>query len=377
MVIASSGAQIIAQQEKSPAFTETAARIRDLVEAARDGTLGLRMVPIGETFTRFQRVVRDVSKQLGKEVSLEISGADTELDKSLVDAIADPLMHLVRNSLDHGIETADERATTDKPAQGRLSLNACHEGGQIVIEVSDDGRGLKRERIFNKAVEKGLIDADAQLSDTEVHQLICLPGFSTAEQITDISGRGVGMDVVKRNIDALRGQMQITSAEGLGTTTQIRLPLTLAIIDGFLCAVDSVHYIVPLELVSECIETPMSCRGGAGIAGYFDLRGEVLPYLDLRRYLGHPPASHARQSMIVVRLPHQRIGLLVDRLLGEYQTVIKPLGRLLRNLRAIAGSTILGTGEVALVLDVAALVEAATAIARHPRTEPQRASAAR
>ena len=362
LVIASSGAQIVAQQEKSPAFIETAHRIRDLVESARDGTLGLRMVPIGETFARFHRVVRDVSKQLGKDVLLEISGADTEMDKSMVDAIADPLMHLVRNSLDHGVETADERLKAGKSGAARVALHAYHEGGQIVIEVSDDGRGLNRERIFNKAVEKGLITADAQLSDGEVHQLISLPGFSTAEQVTDISGRGVGMDVVKRNIDALRGQMHIASAEGRGTTMQIRLPLTLAIIDGFLCAVDTVHYVVPLALVAECIETPQACRQGDGVAGYFDLRGEVLPYLNLRRYLGHPDATHGRQSMIVVRLPNQRVGLLVDRLLGEYQTVIKPLGRLLRNVRVIAGSTILGTGEVALVLDVGALIANATAL---------------
>ena len=362
LVIASSGAQIVAQQEKSPAFIETAHRIRDLVEAARDGTLGLRMVPIGETFARFHRVVRDVGKQLGKDVQLEISGADTEMDKSMVDAIADPLMHLVRNSLDHGVETAADRQAAGKPGTARVALHAYHEGGQIVIEVSDDGRGLNRERIFNKAVEKGLISADAQLSDNEVHQLISLPGFSTAEQVTDISGRGVGMDVVKRNIDALRGQMHIASAEGHGTTMQIRLPLTLAIIDGFLCAVDSVHYVVPLALVAECIETPMACRQGSGVAGYFDLRGEVLPYLNLRRYLGHPDATQGRQSMIVVRLPNQRVGLLVDRLLGEYQTVIKPLGRLLRNVRVIAGSTILGTGEVALVLDVGALIANATAL---------------
>lgn len=361
LVIASSGAQIVAQQENSPAFIETAQRIRNLVEAARDGTLGLRMVPIGETFARFHRVVRDVSKHLGKDVSLEISGADTEMDKSMVDAIADPLMHLVRNSLDHGIETPDEREASGKAPAARVALHAYHEGGQIVIEVSDDGRGLNRDRIFQKAVEKGLIAADAQLSDSEVHQLICMPGFSTAEQVTDISGRGVGMDVVKRNLDALRGQMQIASVPGRGTTMQIRLPLTLAIIDGFLCAVDSVHYVVPLELVSECIETPQACRQGDGIAGYFDLRGEVLPYLDLRRYLGHADASQNRQSMIVVRLPNQRVGLLVDRLLGEYQTVIKPLGRMLRNVRVIAGSTILGTGEVALVLDVASLIQTATA----------------
>jgi two-component system chemotaxis sensor kinase CheA len=361
LVIASSGAQIIAQRESSPAFMEAALRIRDLVESARDGTLSLRMVPIGETFARFQRVVRDVSKQLGKDVELDITGGDTELDKSMVESIADPLMHLVRNSLDHGIETSADREAKGKSPIGHLALNAYHETGQIVIEVSDDGRGLSRNKIFGKAVEKGLIDPAAQLSDSEVHQLICLPGFSTAEKVTDISGRGVGMDVVRRNIDALRGQMQIVSTEGLGTTIQIRLPLTLAIIDGFLCTVDSVHYVVPLELVAECIEMPQACKSTHQIAGYFDLRGEVLPYLDMRAYLDKSAPSTGRQSMIVVRTAQTRVGLLVDRLLGEYQTVIKPLGQLFKNLRGLAGSTILGSGEVALILDIPTLVHQATA----------------
>ncbi|MEK8046130.1 chemotaxis protein CheA [Ideonella margarita] len=357
LVIASSGAQLAAQHERAPRVLEATLRIHDLVQEARDGALGLRMVPIGETFTRFQRVVRDVSKALGKDVELQITGGDTELDKSMVETIADPLMHLVRNSLDHGIEPAEERLRAGKPAQGRLALHAYHESGAIMIEVSDDGRGLNRDRILAKAIERGLVGADQHLNDNEIHQLICHPGFSTADQVTDISGRGVGMDVVKRNIEALRGQMLLASEMGHGTTTQIRLPLTLAIIDGFLCEVSGVHYVVPLEMVVECIETPIEYRTDpARVSGYFDLRGDVLPYLDLARYFGRASAHAGRRSLLLVRAGVSTIGLIVDRLEGEHQTVIKPLAPMFKDLPGIAGSTILGSGEVALILDVPALV---------------------
>ena len=246
LVIAGSGAQMIAHQEGAEVLLEATQRVMDLVQETRDGTLALRMVPIGETFARFQRVVRDVSKQLGKEVELIVTGGDTEMDKSMVDSIADPLMHLVRNSMDHGLETFDERLATGKPATGRLALNAYHEAGAVVIEVSDDGRGLARERILRKAVERELVAEGQVLSDHEVWQLIFQPGFSTAEQITDLSGRGVGMDVVKRSIESLRGTISLSSQVGHGTLTQIRLPLTLAMIDGFLTMVGGVNYVLPL-----------------------------------------------------------------------------------------------------------------------------------
>ena len=364
LVIASSGAQLVAQRESSPTFMEAALRIAALVEDARDRALGLRMVPIGETFARFQRVVRDVSKSLGKDVELVITGGDTELDKAMVETVADPLMHLVRNSLDHGLELPDDRQEQGKPRLGTLALNAYHEAGQIVVEVSDDGRGLNRAKILAKAIERGLVPADAQLSDDEVTDLIMQPGFSTADQVTDISGRGVGMDVVRRNIESLRGQMQIASTEGRGTTIQIRLPLTLAIIDGFLTMVGETHYVAPLEAVVECIETPQACREqGERGSGYFDLRGEVLPYVDLRRHFRCDGEAPPRQSMVIVRTDRAKVGLLVDRLLGQHQTVIKPLSRVFQQLRGIAGSTILGSGEVALVLDVNALVAGVNA---HP-----------
>jgi len=361
LVIASSGAQLVAQTESSPAFLEAALRIESLVEEARDGALGLRMVPVGDTFSRFQRVVRDLGKQLGKDVELVITGGDTELDKSMVEIIADPLMHLVRNSMDHGLETPEGRLAADKPTTGRLFLNACHEAGAIVIEVGDDGRGLNRDRILAKAIERALIPAHAELSDEEIDQLIFLPGFSTAEQVTNVSGRGVGMDVVKRNIESLRGHIRVFSEPGQGATMQIRLPLTLAMIDGFLTQIGGVCYVLPLEIVAECIDVPPECSADpARVSGYFDLRGEVLPWLDVGRFYRHtPPPAGSRRSLVIVRDGLRRVGLIVDRLMGEHQTVLKPLSGIFRHLRAVAGSTILGSGEVALVLDVPALVASA------------------
>ena len=364
LVIAGSGAQMAATAEGSQAFLEATQRVSELVQATRDGALALRMVPVGETFSRFNRVVRDTSKLLSKEIELVVTGGDTELDKSMVDLIGDPLMHLVRNSLDHGIETPEERLAAGKPRGGRLGLNAYHEAGSMVIEVSDDGRGLGRERIVKKAIERGLIADGAVLSDTEVWQLIFAPGFSTADTVTDLSGRGVGMDVVKRNIEALRGQISLASTYGRGTTTQIRLPLTLAMIDGFLTLVGGVHYVLPLAVVSECIDLPRECREQPDrICGNFDLRGEVLPYLDLAGFYAAAPGARVRESgrrsLVVVRQGPMRIGLVVDRLLGEHQTVIKPLAGIFKMLEALAGSTILGSGDVALVLDMQGLMTAA------------------
>jgi two-component system, chemotaxis family, sensor kinase CheA len=364
LVIAGSGAQMVASQGNDPAALEATARVMSLMQDTRDAALGLRMVPVGETFARFHRVVRDVAKQLGKEIELVITGADTEMDKSMVDAIADPLMHLVRNSMDHGLELPDEREAAGKPRGGTIQLNAFHEAGTIVIEVRDDGKGLARERILKKAIERGLVAADALLDDSEIWQLIFQPGFSTAEQVTDLSGRGVGMDVVKRNIEGLRGHIALSSEIGRGTLTQIRLPLTLAMIDGFLTVVDDVHYVLPLTVVCECIDVPSQVQALAGrTSGTFDLRGEIVPWLDLARFYGGAVDPARRRSLVVVRQAQgqagSRVGLIVDKLMGEHQTVIKPLAGIFKQLKALAGSTILGSGEVALVLDVNGLMESA------------------
>ena len=311
------------------------------------------MVQIGETFTRFRRVVRDVAKDLGKEIELSISGAETELDKTVVEKIGDPLMHLVRNSLDHGIEPAELRLARGKPACGRVSLNAYHDSGSIVIEVGDDGGGINRNKLRAKAIERELIDAGDTLSDKELINLIFEPGFSTAEQVSKLSGRGVGMDVVRRNITALRGSIEVESVEGQGTTFVIRLPLTLAIIDGFLVGIERTSYVIPLDAVVECIEL----KHLSSERNFINLRGEVLPFVRLRELFATPGEPPARENIVVVQFGGQRAGIVVDQLMGEFQTVIKPLGRMFAHLRGIGGSTILGNGDVALILDVAALVQ--------------------
>ncbi|MBI4938037.1 MAG: chemotaxis protein CheA [Nitrosomonadales bacterium] len=359
MVIAGAATSLLAQRTCDPALHEATSTLSRLVEEIRDSALQLRMVQIGETFNRFNRVVRDVSKDLGKDIGLSICGAETELDKSVVEKIGDPLMHLVRNSMDHGIEKAEVRRQRGKPAKGTVHLNAYHESGSIVVEVGDDGGGLNREKIFAKALEKGLITASQNLSDVEVYGLIFEAWFSTAEQVTNLSGRGVGMDVVRRNIEALRGTVEIDSREGIGTTVKIRLPLTLAIIDGFLMGVGSASYVVPLDMVMECIELDEAERRESRESNYINLRGTVLPFIRLRDHFRERSKVSRRENIVVVQYAGQKAGLVVDELMGEFQTVIKPLGKLFGNLKGISGSTILGSGEVALILDVPALIQRA------------------
>jgi two-component system chemotaxis sensor kinase CheA len=357
LVIASAGTRLIAQNSQNAAFYESALGVTDLVEEIRDGALRMRMVPIGDTFNRFQRVVRDISHELGKEIELQISGADTEVDKTVVEKISDPLMHLLRNSMDHGIESPERRIALGKSPRGKLSLNAYHDSGSIAIEIADDGAGLNRQRIRDKAVERELISADAVLSDEEIDNLIFEAGFSTAEQVTSLSGRGVGMDVVKRNIMSLRGSIQLNSDPGRGTLVRIRLPLTLAIIDGFLVGVGHSSYVVPLDLVQECVELAEPERTVARQHQILNLRGEVLPLIFLRSHFGLDAGQNRRENVVVVRCAGCKAGLVVDELQGEFQTVIKPLGKLFSGLRGVSGSTILGDGSVALILDVPSLIQ--------------------
>ena len=356
LVIASAGASELARQSRLSNLVEANSQIGGLVEEIRNATLGLRMVPVGETFTRFRRVVRDTAAELGKDVQLEIIGGDTELDKAVVERIADPLMHLVRNALDHGLETAADRIANGKPGQGRLTLSACHEGGSIVIRIDDDGRGIHRERVLQRAWDKGLVERGVTPPDEDILALIFAAGFSTAEKVTNLSGRGVGMDVVKRNIEMLRGTVALASEPGQGTSIEIRLPLTLAIIDGFLVAVGASKFIFPLDAVHEVIEgrsaeTALTSAGH----GVLSLRGQALPVLSLRKLYELDAPMPERASVIVIQTGSRRYGVLVDVLLGQHQTVIKPLGRMLRTLRGMSGSCILGSGEVALIFDVEAL----------------------
>ena len=352
LVIAGASANLLAKKSAEATLVEATSVLSRLVESIRDSALQLRMVQIGETFNRFHRVARDVSKELGKDIELVINGAETELDKSVVEKIGDPLMHLVRNAMDHGIEPAEVRAAAGKPVKGRVELNAFHDSGSIVIEVVDDGGGLNKDRIEAKAREKGLLQPGETLSDQEVVNLIFEAGFSTVEKVTNLSGRGVGMDVVRKNITALRGSVDVKTVLGEGSRFTIRLPLTLAIIDGFLTGVGKASYVIPLDMVVECIEL----AGTSADRDYLNLRGEVLPFVRLRELFEAPGQKPARENVVVVQYAGQKAGIVVDQLLGEFQTVIKPLGSLFRNMRGIGGSTILGSGEVALILDVQALV---------------------
>ncbi|KGF78798.1 chemotaxis protein CheA [Massilia sp. JS1662] len=351
LIIAGAGANLVARRTQIPELLECTSTLSSLVEEVRDSALQLRMVKIGATFNRFQRVVHDVARELGKDIRLDVSGEDAELDKTVVEKIGDPLTHLVRNAMDHGIEPADVRAARGKPAQGNVALNAYHDSGSIVIEVSDDGGGLKRDRILAKAVERGLVEPGRTLTDKEIFNLIFEPGFSTAEQVTNLSGRGVGMDVVKRNIVALRGSVDIASTEGQGTTVTVRLPLTLAIINGFQVGIGKSVFVIPMDMVEECIEfvEQPGCD-------WVDLRGQPLPFVRLRERFGIDGVPARRRSVVVVRYGGRKAGLVVDSLLGEFQTVIKPLGKVFAGARFLSGSSILGNGDVALILDMAALL---------------------
>ena len=358
MVISNANVNVNSHRIADLPLLEAQENMSRLVDEVRDTVLSLRMIQIGETFNRYKRVVREVSKDLGKEVDLTIFGAETELDKTLVDKISDPLLHLVRNALDHGIESKEQRIAVGKPEVGQLSLEAFHDSGTVVIQIKDDGAGLPKDKLVAKAISKCIISECEELSENEIHQLIFAPGFSTAEEVTNLSGRGVGMDVVRRNIEALRGQAEVSSVEGQGCTFSIRLPLTLAIIDGFHVRVGQSHYIVPLDMVEECIELSEHQTDIHRHDEYLNLRGEILPFMHVAEIFSQQSDfENTRSNIVVVKLGDQKAGLIVDELLGEHQTVIKPLGKIFQNLKGLSGSTILGTGDVALIIDVPNLLK--------------------
>jgi two-component system chemotaxis sensor kinase CheA len=321
----------------------------------QDLIMQARMVPLGPTFQQHHRTVRDLAAAEGKQVRLVLEGEDVEVDTAVVEHVRDPLMHMVRNAIDHGIEPPDLRVARGKDACGCLTLRAFHEGARVVIEVADDGGGLDRERLVRRAVEKGLLPPGAQLGEEEAHALIFEPGFSTSERVTEVSGRGVGMDVVRRNVEALRGSIGVASTLGRGTTITLRFPLTLAIIQGFRVSVGGDVYVLPLEAVAECMELPAGHERGR--CGVLDVRGRPLPFVRLREQLGLGGEPPARESVVVVHHADQRVGLAVDALLGESQTVLKPLGRMFQGIRGVAGSSILGDGRVALILDIGGLLK--------------------
>ncbi|NOH24023.1 chemotaxis protein CheA [Vibrio europaeus] len=361
MVIMGARTNLLAHQTGSEPLVESMALLERLVESIRDSSLQLRMVQIGDTFSKFKRIVRDTAQELGKQVELVVSGAETELDKTFVEKLSDPLTHLVRNAIDHGMESAAERISAGKAPVGTIRLNAYHDSGSIVIEVVDDGKGIDENKVLEQAKRSGLINEHDTVTKRELWKLIFEPGFSTSEQVTDLSGRGVGMDVVKRNIELLRGNIEVNSQSGKGSRFVIRLPLTLSIVDGFMFKVTGGEYVIPLDNVVECLELKEVMQDEQDSQRRFvNLRDEVLPFLRLSEWFGvEAHSSPEQEALIVVQLGSMRAGLVVDSLSGEFQTVVKSLGPLFEGLRGVSGATILGSGEVAIILDIFALVQTA------------------
>ena len=328
----------------------------------QESVMRVRMLPISFVFSRFPRMVRDLAQRLGKHIELKLTGEQTELDKTVLEKIGDPLVHLVRNCIDHGIESPEVRTAAGKPAAGTVHLDACHRGGNIAVEVSDDGAGLDKARILAKARSRGLIGAGDQPSDSEIHELIFLPGFSTAEKTTDLSGRGVGMDVVRRNVKALGGKIELTSEPGRGSRFTITLPLTLAIVDGQSVAVGSETYIVPLISIVESMQLkPEGVNRLSGRGEVFSFRGDYLPIIRLHEVFGVEPRTQSLHEglVVVAEGDGRRVGLFVDDLLGQQQVVIKSLEANYGHIEGISGATILGDGSVALILDVPGLIRVA------------------
>ena len=332
-----------------------------LTSELRENSMGIRMLPLRNTFERFRRLVHDLGAGLHKDVELAIDGADTELDKTVIDQLNDPLVHLIRNSMDHGIETPEARRAAGKSPTATIRLSAVHSGAHVLIEVSDDGSGLDVEAVRTRGIEQGLIEKSDQLSESEISSLIFAPGFSTAREVTDVSGRGVGMDVVRRSVDALRGSVEIGNRPGAGMTVTLRLPLTLAIIDGLLVRVGHAHFILPLANSLECVELTLQDIRNAHGNHLATVRGETIPYIRLSEQFGMEPSLSEREQIMVVEVDNKHYGLVVDEVLGNHQTVIKNLGKLYRNVEIVSGATILGNGAVALILDPHRLVQTAMA----------------
>jgi two-component system chemotaxis sensor kinase CheA len=331
--------------------------VERLTSALRENSMSIRMLPIRATFERFRRLIHDLAHELGKEVELTIEGADTELDKTVIDQLNDPLMHLIRNSMDHGIEMPKDRLAAGKCATAKIHLSARYAGACVLILVSDDGRGIDVAAVRQRGIERGLIAADAQLEQSEIFKLIFEAGFSTVKQVTDLSGRGVGMDVVRRRVDALRGSIDIASKAGVGTDVSLRLPLTLAIIDGLLVNVGDAYFVLPVASILECIELTRQDIVNANGKHVVNVRGEIIPYVRLKDFFHMRTEEREREQIMVVATDNGRFGFVVDQVIGDHQTVIKNLGKFYRHVQVISGATILGNGIVALVLDPSRLVQ--------------------
>jgi len=347
------------------AFSRQDAELLSIAEAVermtaelRDNTMSIRMLPIGTTFSKFKRVVRDLSNDLGKEVNLTTEGGETELDKTVIEQLNDPLMHIIRNCVDHAIELPEVRRKLGKPSAGTVLLSAAHSGANVLIRIQDDGAGLDTDAIRAKAIEKGLIPHDAEPAKKELYHMIFQPGFSTAKKVTGVSGRGVGMDVVKRGIENLRGAIEIESEKGKGTAITLKLPLTLAIIDGLMVDVADDFYILPLSAVEGCIELTRADVAKDKGRHMINVRDRIVPYLRLREIFTMTGQTPEIEQIVIAEVNGERMGFVVDHVRGQHQTVIKNLGKMYQNIRGVSGATILGDGTVALILDLPQLVKA-------------------
>lgn len=356
LVIAQARLTQIAAMSSDGNLKTIAEELERLSSGLRDTTMGIRMVPIGTLFSRFRRLVHDLSRDLDKDIEFITTGEDTELDKTMIERLADPLVHLIRNAVDHGLEDPAMRLKSGKSSKGTVRLSAVYAGAEVAISVSDDGAGLNVERIRAKAEENGIITPETKLTEQELNQLIFAPGFSTAKEVTALSGRGVGMDVVKRTIDSLRGSIDVASARGQGSTMTLRLPLTLAIIDGMLVRVGTGRYTIPLSAVEECVELPEGIETDARGRNFLDIRGSLVPFLRLREAFNTKAPVEPHQKVVIVSSVEGRVGLVVDQIIGNNQTVIKQLSKLHAAIKSFSGATILGDGTVALILDTAQLV---------------------
>jgi two-component system chemotaxis sensor kinase CheA len=369
LVIAQSRLSQCADRGQDLVLRSVSEEIERLAGELRDTMMVLRMVPVGSLFSRFRRLIHDLARDTGKTIEFDTAGEATEVDKTVIERLFDPMVHLIRNSCDHGLETPEDRIAAGKPAAGSVKLGAHQAGGEVVITIRDDGRGINRARVRAKAEANGLIQPDQVLSDHELLQMIFAPGFSTAATVTNLSGRGVGMDVVKRTIEGLRGSIDVQSTEGEGSLIALRIPLTLAIIDGLLVRVGTGRYVIPLTAVEECIELSleddMRHRGRSLIT----LREQLVPFLRLREVFATDTRPDPFQKIVVVATPMGRVGLVVDQIIGNHQTVIKPMSALHQGATTFAGATILGDGEVALILDIAQLIALG-----QPREETLRAA---
>jgi two-component system chemotaxis sensor kinase CheA len=355
----------IAAKSDDPGVAEVSEEIDRLTASLRENSMNIRMTPIRATFEKFRRLVHDLARDLGKNVELTIEGADTELDKTVIDQLSDPLMHLIRNSMDHGIEPPEARLARGKRAIATIHLSARHSGASVLIGVSDDGAGIDAEAVRNRAIERGLVAAGTLLTESETFALLFQPGFSTAKQVTDVSGRGVGMDVVRQRVESLRGSIDVASKPGQGTGVTLRLPLTLAIIDGLLVSIGEAYFVLPLANILECIEltgAEIERANGKHIA---DVRGEIVPYIRLREHFRILTPRPEIEQIMVVETGQGRYGFVVDRVLGNCQTVIKNLGRFYRHVQVVSGATILGNGTVALILDPERLAQDAVRAVTH------------